>query len=87
MQQQQDPLTQIQQRELAIKEAEAQHKMKMDELKLQLEAAKLQSDNKIAGAKIGAQIASELDDRQRKDKIAGTKLGLDIAKELDKGGT
>ena len=81
-----DPLTQIQQRELAIKEAEAQHKMRMDALRLQLEAAKLQSNNKIAGAKIGAQIATELDKEQRKDKREGTKLGLDIAKELDKGG-
>ena len=81
-----DPLTQIQQRELAIKEAEAQHKMRMDALRLQLEAAKLQSNNKIAGAKIGAQIATELDKEQRKDKREGTKIGLDIAKELDKGG-
>ena len=83
----QDPLTQIQQRELAIKEAEAQHKMRMDTLRLQLEAAKLQSNNKIAGAKIGAQIATELDKEQRKDKREGTKIGLDIAKELDKGGS
>ena len=81
-----DPLTQIQQRELAIKEAEAQHKMRMDALRLQLDAAKLQSNNKIAGAKIGAQIATELDKEQRKDKREGTKIGLDIAKELDKGG-
>ena len=85
--QQQDPLTQIQQRELAIQEAELQHKIEMDNLKLQLEAAKLQSDNKIAGAKVGVQIASELDARQRKDKVVGTKLGLEIAKELNKGGT
>ena len=43
--------------------------------------------NKIAGAKIGAQIATELDKEQRKDKREGTKIGLDIAKELDKGGS
>ena len=60
--------------------------MRMDALRLQLEAAKLQSNNKIAGAKIGAQIATELDKEQRKDKREGTKIGLDIAKELDKGG-
>ena len=86
-QQQQDPLTQIQQRELAIKEQELKHKMEMDSAKLQLDAAKLQSNNKIQGAKIGTQIATELDKEQRKDKREGTKIGLDIAKELDKGGS
>ena len=86
-QQQQDPLTQIQQRELAIKEQELQHKMQMDSAKLQLDAAKLQTSQKVEGAKIGAKIATELDKEQRKDKREGTKLGLDIAKELDQGGS
>ena len=86
-QQQQDPLTQIQQRELAIKEADLQHKKQMDLAKLELEAAKLQTSQKVEGAKIGAKIATELDKEQRKDKREGTKLGLDIAKELDKGGS
>jgi hypothetical protein len=86
-QQQQDPLTQIQQRELAIKEADLQHKKQMDLAKLELEAAKLQTSQKIEGAKIGAKIATELDKEQRKDKREGTKIGLDIAKELDKGGS
>jgi len=86
-QQQQDPLTQIQQRELAIKEQELQHKMQMDSAKLQLDAAKLQTSQKVEGAKIGAKIATELDKEQRKDKREGTKIGLDIAKELDKGGS
>ena len=86
-QQQQDPLTQIQQRELAIKEADSQHKRQMDLAKLELEAAKLQTTQKVEGAKIGAKIATELDKEQRKDKREGTKLGIDIAKELDKGGS
>jgi len=85
-QQQQDPLTQIQQRELAIKEADLQHKKQMDLAKLELEAAKLQTSQKVEGAKIGAKIATELDKEQRKDKREGTKIGLDIAKELDQGG-
>jgi len=91
----QDPLTQIQQRELAIKEQELQHKMQMDQAKLQLDAQskmgnlelqteRLKSENKRAGAQIGARIATELDKEQRKDKREGAKIGLDIAKELDK---
>ena len=86
-QQQQDPLTQIQQRELAIKEQESQHNRQMDLAKLELETAKLQTSQKVEGAKIGAKIATELDKEQRKDKREGTKLGLDIAKELDQGGS
>lgn len=91
----QDPLTQIQQRELAIKEQELQHKMQMDQAKLQLDAQskignlelqteRLKSENKRAGAQIGARIATELDKEQRKDRREGAKIGLEIAKELDK---
>ena len=95
MAQQQDPLTQIQQRELAIKEQELQHKMRMDEAKMQLDTMskvgnlelqteRLKSEEKRAGAQIGARIASELDREQRKDKREGAKLGIEIAKELTK---
>lgn len=90
----QDPLTQIQQRELAIKEQELQHKIQMDQAKLQLDQAKaesnadiqemrIRSEDKRAGAQIGARLASDLDKSQRADKLAGAKLGLDIAKELN----
>jgi len=87
MQQQQDPVVQMQERELAIKEQESQHNRQMDLAKLELEAAKLQTSQKVEGAKIGAKIATELDKEQRKDKREGTKIGLDIAKELDQGGS
>ena len=40
----------------------------MDLAKLELEAAKLQTSQKVEGAKIGAKIATELDKEQRKDK-------------------
>ena len=45
---------------------------------------RIKSENKRAGASIGARIATELDKEQRKDKREGAKLGLEIAKELDK---
>jgi len=90
----QDPLTQIQQRELSIKEKELQHKIDMDRAKLELDQAKsaanielqekrISSEDKRAGAQIGARLATELDNAQRQDKIAGARLGLDIAKELN----
>ena len=90
-----DPLTVIQQRELQIKEAELKHKIEMDRASLDLDATtkignldlqaeRIKSENKRAGASIGARIATELDKEQRKDKREGAKLGLEIAKELDK---
>ena len=51
---------------------------------LDLQAERIKSENKRAGASIGARIATELDKEQRKDKREGTKLGLEIARELDK---
>jgi hypothetical protein len=90
-----DPLTIIQQREIAIKEQELKHKIEMDRASLDLDATtkignldlqaeRIKSENKRAGASIGARIATELDKEQRKDKREGAKLGLEIAKELDK---
>ena len=90
-----DPLTQIQQKELQIKEQELMHKMEMDKAKLQIDAQskmgnleiqaeRIKSENKRAGASIGARIATDLDREQSKDKREGAKLGLEIAKELDK---
>ena len=89
-----DPLTQIQQRELAIKEAELKHKIDMDRANLDLEATtkignldlqaeRIKSENKRHGASIGARLATEFDKEQRKDKREGAKLGMEIARELD----
>jgi len=90
-----DPLTQIQQKEIQIKEQELMHKIDMDKAKLkidaqskmgnlEIQAERIKSENKRAGASIGARIATDLDKEQRKDKREGAKLGLEIAKELDK---
>lgn len=93
-QQAQDPLTQIQQRELQMKEQELQHKMQMDQQKLELDRLRIESntetqemriksEDKRAGAQIGARLATELDKSQREQKIAGAKMGLEIAKDLN----
>ena len=49
---QEDPLTQIQQRELAIKEKELEHKKQMDLLKLELEAKKAATNQKVQEERI-----------------------------------
>ena len=86
---QEDPLTQIQQRELAIKEKELQHKIEMDKMKLELEAAKtkinkelqedrLESEDKREGVRIAAKLAADAS----KDQKEEARLALDAAKQL-----
>ena len=86
---QEDPLTQIQQRELAIKEKELQHKIEMDKMKLELEAAKtkinkelqedrLESEDKREGVRIAAKLVTDA----AKDQKEEAKLALDAAKQL-----
>lgn len=87
--QQADPLTQIQQRELAIKEAESQHKMKMDMLNFELDKvtkaanAAIQSDRVEAERERAAGTlsvkAAELDEST---KLESAKLIVDMAKGL-----
>ena len=86
---QEDPLTQIQQRELAIKEKDHQHKIEMDKMKLELEAAKtkinkelqedrLESEDKREGVRIAAKLATDAS----KDQKEEARLALDAAKQL-----
>ena len=78
MKQQQDPLTIIQQKEIALKEAEFMHKKQLDILKIELEQLKIKSDEKVEGAKLGVKIGSD----KAKMEAEGVKIGLDVAREL-----
>ena len=84
--QQQDPVVQMQQQEMQLKQQELQHKMQLDQAKLQLEAKKIESQNQREGAKLGVELATELDKNQRADQREGAKLGIEVARELTKGG-
>ena len=44
---------------------------------------RIRSEDQRAGAQIGARLATELDNAQRKDKLEGARIGLAIAKELN----
>ena len=101
-QQQQDPLIQMKEREVAVKEAEVQRKSQADQAKLQLDAqkamtqaqlekARIETQNEIAGMNIGQRIASDLlENEQLKDKAAredyqkGVDIGIEIAKDSNK---
>ena len=99
-----DPLTVIQrkelelkEREVALKEKEAQHDAVVDLEKLQIERLRtagnlqvqedrVEAENQRNAANIAARMATQLDASQRKDRLAGTQIGLEIAKDIIKGG-
>ena len=89
----QDPLTQIQQRELAIKEAELKHKIDMDVAKLQADIAgrqatrgvelmRMESQERQEGARLGAKIATDADKLSKEEQMEGVKLGVKIAESI-----
>jgi len=87
-QQQQDPLIQMQQKELQIKEMEAQAKAQkmqadtvLEQAKLDLEKLKLDSQERIAGAKLGADAVNKQKDLDAKEFIEGTKLGAQAVQQ------
>ena len=82
MKKQQDPLTIIQQRELALKEAEFEHKKQLDIAKLQSEVQTTKSNEKIQGAKLGIQVATEADKAEKKAIKDGVDIGLNLARDL-----
>lgn len=88
--QQADPLTQIQQRELMIKEKELEHKIEMDKLKAQVDAAskaenaRLQQERiNMDGDKSAANIAIKVSELENDQKEAAARLALDIAERVD----
>jgi len=92
-QQQADPLTQIQQRELMIKETELKHKIEMDKLKINIDAmskqenarlqqARIDSEEEKEAARIGVKIA-ELETDQKESAV---RLAMDVAGELNLNG-
>lgn len=84
----QDPVVQMQQRELAIKEMEAQLKQK----KLAVDAAakadqqniekeRIASQERIAGLQVGAKVAAEKARLSAQEIKDGLEMGIDIARE------
>ena len=89
-QQQQDPVIQMQQQELQIKQQE----LKLREQKglvdaaeaadrLELERERIASQERIAGAQIGARIQSDKEKLRAKEQIDGARIGVDVAKAKD----
>jgi hypothetical protein len=84
----QDPITQIQQQELAIKQAEVERKKQKDLVdaaakadQLELEKEKMLVQAEIESTRIGAQAAKNRADTELKAQIEGLKTGLEMARE------
>jgi hypothetical protein len=79
----QDPVVQMQQQELALKQQALQQKTQKDFVDAALKNEKIEADKAIAGAKLGVELAKQEKDLTEKQKLEGVKLGLDIARSTD----
>ena len=96
--QEQDPLTQIQQREIALKEAEFQHKQQLDLAMLQsdinksaayfaVQEERIEAEERREGARLGMDLAKTRYEGQREDLRYGIELGKTITEEIDDAGS
>tara|TARA_R110000868_G_scaffold40059_6_gene138854 strand:+ start:33 stop:2456 length:2424 start_codon:yes stop_codon:yes gene_type:complete len=90
-QQAQDPLIQMQQQELAIKQQEVQIKaqktqadIELDKAKLLLDKEKIDSQERIEGAKLGAKSAFDKDKLEADQQARGVELGLQMNQQQPK---
>jgi hypothetical protein len=92
-QQAQDPLTIIQMRELELKEKELDHKIDIDNKKLQVNAAtsagnlyiaqeRVESENDRSAANTMAKLATDSVRENVKAQMDGTRLAIEVAREL-----
>jgi hypothetical protein len=87
-QQAQDPLIQMQQQELAIKQQEVQIKaqksqadIELDKARLMLDKEKLDSQERIEGAKLGAKSAFDKDKLEADLNSRGVEIGLKLSEK------
>jgi hypothetical protein len=78
----QDPLVQMQQQELAIKEAELKRKSAKDLMDAVLKNEEIETEKQIEGAKLGVELSKQQNDLTEKQKTEGLKIGLQVAKDL-----
>jgi hypothetical protein len=85
----QDPITQIQQQELALKAGELERKKLKDQVdaaakadQIEVEKLRIQTQAEVDGARIGAQVARDKEQIKSRNEADGVKLGVEIAKTL-----
>ena len=88
----QDPIVQMQQAELALKQAELQRKSTKDQLdaaakadQLEIEKQRIEAQKEIAGMQVGAKTAKDKADLTAKMELEGIRLGSQIAQQRAQG--
>jgi hypothetical protein len=88
----QDPIVQMQQAELAIKQAELQRKTTKDQLdaaakadQIEIEKQRIEAQKEIAGMQVGAKAAKDKADLNAKMELEGVRLGSQIAQQRAQG--
>lgn len=83
-----DPIIKMQQEELAIKKGELElkrQKMQIDAAekndRLELEMARIESQEEIAGLNVGAKLATSKSQMEAKQEAEGLRMGIEIARE------
>ena len=86
-QQAQDPIIQMQQQELQLKAQDLQIKqqktmadIQAEQTRLQLDKMRIESQERIAGAQLGADVVMSEKDLKAKQLMEGTRLGIDVVK-------
>ena len=84
----QDPIIQMQQQELQIKQGELdlkKQKLMIDAAekndRIELEQMRIESQEEIAGLQVGAKLATSKSDLEAKQEEAGLRMGIEIARE------
>jgi hypothetical protein len=87
-QQQQDPIIKMQQQELALKAQDLQIKqqktqadIEIEQARVQIEKMRVESQERIAGATLGAQAVKTAKDSEIKQFVEGTKIGVQAVKD------
>jgi len=90
-QQAQDPIIQMQQQELQLKAQDLQIKaqktqadIQADQARLELDKMRIESQERIAGAQLGADTVMANKELQAKQLIEGTKIGIQAVQQKDK---
>jgi hypothetical protein len=88
----QNPLTQIQMQELAVKQGELERKKQKDILdaaakrdQIEVERMRIEKQAEIDGAKLGVQIAKSKADSAAKNEAEGIRLGLEMGRVMREG--
>jgi hypothetical protein len=83
-----DPLIQMQQQELAIKQGELERKIKKDMVdaaakadQLDIEQERIASQKEIAGMQVGAKVAKDREELSSRNQLEGLRIGKDIARD------